>query len=789
MFGLGFIMWLVVVPVVLLALVIPSAVSRHHCPMVCFCSKGLMSVNCQGKELQQVPLDVPWVVEKLYLGHNRISQIEQKVFKNFKHLKYLELSYNLISNIPSYAFGNLTELNVTFLDHNVIATIYPFAFGNLLTLNSVDLRNNQITDIMKNAFSGCPLLARVTLTTNYLDSVDDDAFEYAQSVKYLSLSANRFKVIPSVKHLTGLQSLIMEGNQVRNATFPISFLDVHNLNDIVLSNNPIGVLTNNTFRHLQNSNVRKLEISRCNIKSVDNVTFSYLNKLQSLRIGQNPLDAEQLEKILSGLRNSEIVSLDIRNLQLDGKIPSNTFAILRNSSLRYLLMSNNKIKAIPDKAFANLPKLLTIDLSACKIEDVSETAFENLAITILFLHDNSLTAVPKGLPPSIQKLYLNGNNIVSLADESFYNLKNVREIHLSKNGIHELHENCFTGVRNLRKLYMDSNKIATLPRKLFNPLIRIVSLDLSRNNLKVIPLTPGLFTTLSSLENLSLADNQCHSLPLDIFQGLSSLMHINLKNNDFGPIFAGDRYSQLLTGLTKVQTIDLSNNNISVLRDATFMDLTSLKELNLEKNRISNWGRDLFASTNSLKTLDLSNNMISTLSMTSLKNLPPLQSINISYNPFACTCDFKEFCRWMKTTKTKLQEKNKILCNSPSTWHNKKVEEFCLANINCIDYTMYYIIGAVGGGFILAFILGCCLYRNRWFVKLRWYRMTKSCRCTGKRRGQYEVIPGKIEEFDAYISCAELDQEWVADKFLPGIDKVCGECPRGSMYQVSEQSN
>ena len=596
------------------------------CPMVCFCSKSLTSVNCQGKELPEVPADTPLAVEKLYLGHNRISQIDPNVFKNFKHLKYLQLSHNQVSSIPSYAFGNLSDLNVLFLDHNVISTISSFAFGNLKTLNSVDLRSNHIINITKNAFSGCPLLEQITLTTNDLANFDDDAFEGADSVKYLSLSANRFTVIPSVKHLVGLQSLIMEGNQIRNATFPISFLDVHNLNDIVLSNNPIGILANDTFRFLKNSNMRKLEISRCNIKSVSNVTFTYLSKLQSLRIGQNPLDAQQLEKILSGLQKSQIVSLDIRNLQLDGKIPSNTFAIFRNSSLRYLLMPNNKIKSVPDKAFANLPKLLTIDLSACKIEDVSETAFENLAITILFLHDNSLTKVPKGLPASIQKLYLNGNNIVSLADDSFYNLKNVREIHLTKNGIHELHENCLSGLKNLRKLYMDSNKIATLPRKLFNPLIRIVSLDLSKNNIKSIPPTPGLFASLSSLESLNLADNQCYALPLGIFQGLSSLMHLNVKNNDFGPIFVEDKLSQLLSGLSKLQTLDLSNNNITLLHDATFMALTSLKELQLEKNRISNWGRDLFESPNSLQTLDLSNNMISTLTMSTLKVLPPLQS-------------------------------------------------------------------------------------------------------------------------------------------------------------------
>lgn len=67
-----------------------------------------------------------------------------------------------------------------------------------------------------------------------------------------------------------------------------------------------------------------------------------------------------------------------------------------------------QINVIPDQTFANLPKLIQLDLSACQIQNVSSSAFEGLpALQILFLGDNQqVTSVPQNLPASLQKLYL-----------------------------------------------------------------------------------------------------------------------------------------------------------------------------------------------------------------------------------------------------------------------------------------------------------------------------------------------------------------------------------------------
>ncbi|XP_067652149.1 insulin-like growth factor-binding protein complex acid labile subunit [Haliotis asinina] len=712
---------------VLAVIVVQGARVLAKCPDKCFCNVHLTSVNCGGKRLTDLPDDIPLQVEKLYLNNNKFTALGPYAFSNFSRLMYL------------------------------------------------DLRQNYLQHIEAGVFAKCSQLQQLYLTANHIETIHPEAFEGSEQITYLSLGANKLSNVPSLPPLVHLQSLIMEGNKIMNATFPESYSANTDLTDIVMSNNALDSLTNATFQSLRLSHVKKVEISRSHIQRVESGAFEPLKMLQSLKIGYNPLDSLQLQNVIRGLSHTSLVSLDIRNLSLGGRLPSETFRLLRDTPISSLKMQSNQISNIPSGAFANLPKLILIDLSGCKIQTISESAFENLTVLqTLFLYANSLAKVPRGLPSSLTKLNLNQNQIDKLRNSDFDNLKILEELNLVKNSISELQQYAFLGLMQLQKLHLGQNRISTLPGKLFNMLTRLVSLELNGNNIKFIPESEGRFSSLASLVYLNLDSNALSEMPLDLLHPLESLVYLHLDNNQLGPLLAKDKSGELFQSMAKLKELHLRSNDIHSLPEPMLAEQKSLTILDLSNNKLSHWEHNFFVSTESLRTLDLSMNLISLINETSLSNLGSLQSLNLSGNPFACTCGARWFCGWMNSTDIVLPQRSLYTCNLPPAWQGKVMSSYCKADIDCTDYTVYYIIGAVFGGCMFAFVIFLVCYRYRWYVRYRCFRIKRGLRRVGRSRKDYTRLPGNDKLYDIYVSYADKDREWVLENIIMKFDE--GEC-------------
>ncbi|XP_050399291.1 toll-like receptor 3 [Patella vulgata] len=706
---------------VLISLLIVQSKAKL-CPSRCFCSKDLSTVNCSGKKMTNFPSNIPLAVKKLILDHNLITEIPVGPLKN------------------------------------------------LFSLSLLDLRNNKINTIEPGAFLDCGQLQQLYLVTNKFTSVKKGAFNGANSLFYLSMSANRLSVIPPLGPLKNLASLVLEGNQISDATFPTEFLQLKKLRDVILSNNPIGNLLNTTFSNLRNSSVQKLEIARSQISKVDPATFSYLTQIKSLKIGYNPLNKWQLKNIMAGLRNSPIISIDIRNISLGGSLPAETFSWMEK--INDLSLRNNRIQSIQQMAFVNLPKLLQIDLTACNIMSIDPEAFYNLSsIQRIFLTDNKLTSVPKGLPPSLQMLHLEKNQLTAIKNDDFANSTSLLELYLGTNKIHVLQENSFAGLNRLNRLHLQENRIANLPGSLFGNLGRLISLSLNKNNLKTIQDHSSTFDPLVSLTYLGLVDNQCSYLPLPLFNQLTSLVFLELSNNNLGSLISADSNGQLFAGLSKLERLDLDGNQISTVHDSMLRELVSLKNLSLARNEISHWGEHLFTKTQQLRGLNLSYNLITLINQTSLKDLNYLKVFDLRKSPFDCSCDLRWFRNWINHTQVILPDLPNWTCAAPTSWQGKSLLSFKASKIDCRNWTLYYILSGAGVGLVLSTLIMMILYRYRWFVSFRLYRAWKFVKGTTNTdfRG-YEAIPGEDKHYDVYISCAPEDNVWVIEKLLPRID-------------------
>jgi Leucine-rich repeat (LRR) protein len=107
-----------------------------------------------------------------------------------------------------------------------------------------------------------------------------------------------------------------------------------------------------------------------------------------------------------------------------------------------------------------------------------------------------------------------------------------------------------------------------------------------------------MFDGLSSLEHLSLEDNEIKEIPPFTFYGTPNIKSLSLSNNEIL-----DMGYRSLAGLLELQLLDLSHNNIGKLSEQTFPPFPKLEIVDLRHNPIKNLFPSIFGVMNMTEVL------------------------------------------------------------------------------------------------------------------------------------------------------------------------------------------
>jgi Leucine-rich repeat (LRR) protein len=191
----------------------------------------------------------------------------------------------------------------------------------------------------------------------------------------------------------------------------------------------------------------------------------------------------------------------------------------------------------------------------------------------------------------------------------------VSELLLDGHGIKTLDPLAFSGIGSeLSQLILDNNTISQLPVSIFSSLSSVELISLSSN--KLVSLESGIFDARlsSKLRWLRLSDNQLSSILDGTFGNLTSLMGLWLDGNQLTSVSSG-----LLRGLVSLTWLDLSGNSITSISSTAFTDMSSVERLRLQDNRLVQLDAGLIASNPSLELFDVSNNLLTTLPVNDLQ--------------------------------------------------------------------------------------------------------------------------------------------------------------------------
>ena len=370
------------------------------------------------------------------------------ILQDMRGLRWLSLSATKISVVPS-ELGVISTLEKISLDKNNLTSLLDndiLAKDNLPHLNQINARHNKLDDdgITDRFFQSIsPELKTLDLSHNNLTTIPKQ-IRILQSLIVLNLSHNNIEVLPPelFTACTGLQHMDLSHNSLR--TLPVQFIRLSRLHHLDISSNPLELYA---FRK----------------------AFERLTKLQYLN--------------LSNTGRCYFDSSDQTASQ-----QTNINNLCKLVCLKDLDLSHNHLSKIPPDLF-KLTNLRRLNLSFCKLKDISSSIGAWTQLQTLDLSGNSIAFLPHNLCEitQLKRLFLSDNRLqMDGIPKNIGNMINLESFIAARNQLVSVPASMCTCLQ-LKNLVLTSNRLITLPEG-FRTMTQLVTLELDDNpQLKLPP--------------------------------------------------------------------------------------------------------------------------------------------------------------------------------------------------------------------------------------------------------------------------------------------------------------
>ncbi|XP_026772609.3 toll-like receptor 1 [Pangasianodon hypophthalmus] len=626
------------------------------------------------------------------------------------------------------------------------------------SIQCLDLSQNRILTLNKHDFHRTPRLHFLNLSWNILEDIHQDTFISTPLLVTLDLSHNRLKKLSHQQYLLqaqNLQYLDLSSNLFAVMALGGEFPKLTKLKWLGLS---ARTIQNNNFANISDLHLQTLFIQAQNLMGYENgsLTGAKADKivvLMSNNVFDLPVIADALasfkEVELRGLHDPEdflgilatrqvriqTVNLHLSSVWSTWKVITALTNRTLMSSIRQFSLSNLTLHDMMGRYFV----VQGYSLDSFSIRQASVTVFlfdqQSLYDFIISIPARNLTFAQTPI------VHMTCPKVVSMIQ-----MLDLSDCVLTEKVFKGLHGEC-------------------------NTLINLEVLVLKGNNLRqLMPLTSRV-QLMSSLRHVDFSQN---SLTYEETQGgctwPSKITHLDLSFNEFDQTV----FKCLPNALVN---LNLQNNHISAI-PANISGLDSLKILDLTANRLLDLPDCL--GYPKLQKLVLRGNFLHAPSTGSLKTCSHLTVVDISMNPYICTCPLREFTNliddkgtlggsnsWKNQRITVAHWPDGYQCSYPEYWRKAMLKNFSLLEITCNAGLLAVTI--LLPAIILVITVGilCQQLDLPWYMGMiwKWTRAKHRARSSQQRPEDLEGV-----RYHAFISYSQRNANWVIDQLLPKLE-------------------
>lgn len=157
---------------------------------------------------------------------------------------------------------------------------------------------------------------------------------------------------------------------------------------------------------------------------------------------------------------------------------------------------------------------------------------------------------------------------------------------------------------------------------------------------------------ITSIEVLNLSYNQLSWIGIHAFAGLDKLVHLDLSSNRLRAVVM-----DLFFETPMLEMLDLSGNVFEELKNQPLIDHTKLRVLNLNNCRIKSLPDRIFTRLPNLRKLDLSENYLISLNTEVLKPLRKLERLELQNDYWNCDSNFMAVEAWITSHRISYMKK------------------------------------------------------------------------------------------------------------------------------------
>ncbi|XP_042283341.1 carboxypeptidase N subunit 2 [Thunnus maccoyii] len=362
--------------------------------------------------------------------------------------------------------------------------------------------------------------------------------------------------------------------------------------------------------------------------------------------------------------------------------------------LNKLIFLNNALRSIHAQAFEPLTELQELEISGNPwLEHLFVGTFSKQGnLTKLLLNYNRFETMLHGMFDSLknlQTLQMKGNILSNLPTFLFLNLHNLRILDLSQNKLEEVKRETFSGLVRLEILKINNNLISNISSNTFDNISQLIELNLEGN--KISELADNIFSVLTKLRVLNLRGNLLTTFSDKVFGfEASNLKELNLKGNRLTQLSSLSSLTSLtdlilssneltnlpediFTNVTALENLDLSENQLTSLPEMIFIDLLGIKAIHLQKNNLSKLDAKLFEDQMLIQQLYLSDNQLESLPLGLLDPFVLQSTVRLHGNPWKCDCHLWYLHDWVLKNSQDVEMLDRMLCESPGFLRKRTV--------------------------------------------------------------------------------------------------------------------